>query len=244
MTAGPVRFACQHCRAFVDALSTDEGKVINCPVCGKPTAVRPPFWHAAGPSGHPGVPMALQSQPPDPARVESHIPWLGWLNILCAGVDLIGIVALGVVAGLCFAEVITEQDLDGMPPAVLGVILACMGLPSLASAIVHLAAGVKLLRRRASAYGWTIASAVIGLLGFMFLGFLAIPALGVGVYSLVMVLNRDMKALLGVGQPVLSTGYTVQTGTVQTGAPQPWTGSPPVPPGGDAPPPPPPPPPF
>jgi hypothetical protein len=150
--------------------------------------------------------------PPDPSFAYQPLPYqpygsaptltklAGIFNCIMAGMDLLYALGIGVFAILVAAGVIPQDAFDdksafpppgggphvysGPPIALIYGITGAISVVALAAGIVKLIAGIKMLRRKPGAWGWSLAGGIFGCTQLWCSYFCVLP-MGIGVFTIV-----------------------------------------------------------
>ncbi|HVT80293.1 MAG TPA: hypothetical protein VHM90_06505 [Phycisphaerae bacterium] len=136
--------------------------------------------------GNYGLPYQSQYRPYGSAPTLTKVAAI--LNIVMAGIDLLyGLGMLVATIVFLIPGAVDKHEFDGNngPPLIaiqIGLPIAFLIIS--AAGIVKLVAGIKLLRRKPGAWGWTLAGGIVGCMQIWCSYFCVLP-MGIGVFTIV-----------------------------------------------------------
>lgn len=157
------------------------GRAMQCQSCGSQFTVPPP---------------GVQHLSPAEASAMTHVKVISILNIV-SGVIATGWAVLMIIEAVAFAVGAIPTEPDAPPTAVLVSICLLAGLGAAVAGGVLLIAGIKSLGRKPGSRTLTLWAGILNCAGLFWglccMGFLTVP---VGIYTLIMVANPNVKRVL------------------------------------------------
>jgi hypothetical protein len=120
-----------------------------------------------------------------------HIKVAAILNLVMCGLDFL-YALLALAAAILFPLMDTATSPDDPPPWVFSIVAGVMLLLAATAGTLKLVAGMKLLKLRPNARGWTLAAGIVGC-GQLWCSYFCVLPLGIGIYSIVVACLDSVK---------------------------------------------------